>query len=226
MLNDYVEFKKIKEGDVAAFEKVFRQYYSALCIYAFAITGRKDISEEVVQDVFYNVWKDREQIQILRSIKNYLYGAVKNHSLRYREHEMMKQRHFENMLNDNPETELSPQELLEYKELENMIANILDKLPERRRQIFIMHRLEGNKQKDIADHFSISIKTVEAEMTKAYQALREGVGKWGKVGESWGKLGKIGENRGKLGKIGENGENKGRLGKIGKIGKVGENRGK
>ena len=79
MLTDYVVNKRIKEGDVAAFEKIFRLYYTALCMYAFGIIGRKDISEEVVQDVFYNVWKDREKIQILGSIKNYLYGAVKNH---------------------------------------------------------------------------------------------------------------------------------------------------
>jgi len=177
MLTDYVVIKKIKEGDVTTFERLFRQYYMSLCLYAFSITGRKDISEEVVQDVFYNVWKERERLQILRSIKNYLYGAVKNHSLRYREHEMMEQRHYENMLNDTPDTELSPHELLEYKELEDLITNILNKMPERRRHIFMMRRFEGKKQKDIAEHYAISIKTVEMEMTKAFRALRQGVGK-------------------------------------------------
>ena len=174
MLNDFVVFKKIKEGDISTYEKVFRQYYTQLCIYASGITGCKDTSEEIVQDVFYNIWKDREKIQILRSVKNYLYGAVKNHSLRYREHLMVQERYQEHILSDNnPETDPSPQELLEYKELENVVTNILNKQPERRRQIFFMHRTDGKKYTEIADFFSISVKTVEAEMTKAYRALRQ-----------------------------------------------------
>ena len=176
MLNDFVVFKKIKEGDIEAFEKLFRQHYTPLCMYAFSITGRKDISEEVVQDVYYNIWKEKESIQIPRSVKNYLYGAVKNLSLRYHEHLAVQERHREHVhSNINQETDLSPQELLEYKELENVVTNILNKLPERRMQIFLMHRLDGKKYTEIADFYSISVKTVEAEMTKAYKALRQGI---------------------------------------------------
>lgn len=179
MLNDFIIFKKIKEGDIKTFEKVFRQYHTSLCLYAFSITGRNDVSEEIVQEVFYNIWKDRDKIQILRSIKNYLYGAVRNHSLRYQEHLMVQGRHREYVLNnEDPETDLSPQELLEYRELENVITNILKKFPERRMQIFRMHRTEGKKYKEIADFYSISVKTVEAEMTKAYRALRQGIEKY------------------------------------------------
>lgn len=179
MLNDFVVFRKIKEGDIATFEKVFRRYYTPLCLYAFSITGRRDISEEVVQDVFYHIWKEKERIQILRSVKNYLYGAVRNHALRYQEHLMVQERHREYVLN-NPGTEsdLSPHELLEYKELEQVITNVLNKFPERRLQIFRMHRTEGKKYKEIAEFYAISIKTVEAEMTKAYRALRQGIEKY------------------------------------------------
>ena len=178
MLNDFVVFKKIKEGDVGTFEKIFRQFYASLCMYAFSITSRKDISEDVVQDVFYNIWKDREHIQILGSIKNYLYGAVRNHSLRYLEHALVERQYQENVLNNAAETDLSPHELLEYKELENVITNIINKLPERRKQIFLMYRMKGKKYKEIAEYYAISIKTVEAEMTKAYQILRQGIDKY------------------------------------------------
>jgi RNA polymerase sigma-70 factor (ECF subfamily) len=175
MLNDVVVCKKIKEGDVGTFEKIFRQYYTLLCMYACSITGRYDISEEVVQDVFYNIWKDRERISIQLSIKNYLYGAVRNHALRYLEHEQVQRQYEENILNNSLEAELSPQEELEYKELENVITNLLNKMPERRRQIFLMFRMKGKKQKEIAGFFAISIKTVEAEMSKAMQTIRQGI---------------------------------------------------
>lgn len=179
MLNDVAVFKKIKQGDIKTFEKVFRQYYASLCIYAFSITSRKDISEEVVQDVFYSIWKERENIQILRSVKNYLYGAVRNQSLRYLEHLLVQERHRAYVVNgENFISEPSPQDQLEYKELESIINRTLKKLPERRMQIFRMHRVDGKKYKEIADHFSISIKTVEAEMTKAYRTLRQEIEKY------------------------------------------------
>ena len=174
----FSDFQKIKEGDAATFEKIFRLYYAALCMYAFSMTGRYDIAEEIIQDVFYNIWKDREHLQVYRSLKNYLYGAVRNHALRYLEQERVQQHYSEMMLNDSPPTDCSPQELLEYKELESLVANLLKKLPERRRQIFLMHRMERKKYKEIADFFAVSVKTVEAEMTKTYQALRQAIEKY------------------------------------------------
>ena len=179
MLNDFVVFKKIKEGDIKAFEKLFRQHYASLCMYAFSITGCKDIAEEVVQDIFYNIWKEKENIQPQLSVKNYLFGAVRNHSLRYREHLSVRERYYKHIqAGNNMESELSPQDLLEYKELENVVTDILKKMPERRMNIFLMYRTEDKKYKEIADYFSISVKTVEAEMTKAYRVLQQGIEKY------------------------------------------------
>jgi len=64
---------------------------------------------------------------------------------------------------------------MEYEELQKFINNTLEKLPVRRRQIFEMHRLEGRKYVEIATKLSLSVKTVEAEMTKALRTLREEV---------------------------------------------------
>lgn len=174
MLDDLFVLKKIKEGDIKTFEYVFRLYYSPLCLYAFGITGRKDAAEEIVQDLFYTVWKERCSLQILHSVKSYLYGAVRNQSLQYCEHFSVRERYREHVLAKNEAmAEPSPEEQLENKELEEVINRTLRKLPDRRRQIFRMHRLEGLKYKEIAEKLSLSVKTIEAEMTKTYQALRE-----------------------------------------------------
>jgi len=176
MLNDLVEFKKIKDGDVKAFERIFRQYYTPLNIYAFSITGQKEVAEEIIQDIFYVLWKDRATIHILQSLRSYLYKSVKNRSLQHLKRLSMQEQHYENILKQKDSTdEPSPDELLEYKELENILTQTIQKLPERRRQIFNMHRMNGIKYKDIAESFSISVKTVEAEMTKAYRTLRKEV---------------------------------------------------
>ncbi len=173
MLNDLGTFKKIKEGDIAAFEKVFRCYYAPLHLYSFSITGRRDISEEIIQDLFYTIWKDRENLNIISSIKNYLYGAVRNRSLQYIEHRNVQERHKESALYEDDGYYPTPHEQLEYKELEGVIDRTLKQLPDRRLKMFRMHRMEGMKYKEIADYFSVSVKTVEAEMTKAYQILRQ-----------------------------------------------------
>jgi RNA polymerase sigma-70 factor (ECF subfamily) len=174
MLSDISVLKKIKEGDVDTFEKIFRLYYSPLCLYAAGITGKMYIAEEIVQELFYVCWKEREKLQILHSLKSYLYGAVRNRSLQYLEHREVTSHHREMVLlktNDNNTS--TPQDLLEYKELEDLINRTLDKLPERRLRIFRMHRFEGKKYAEIAAELSLSVKTVEAEMTKALQSLRK-----------------------------------------------------
>ena len=165
---DLFVLKKIKEGDIKAFESIFRLYYTPLCLYATSITGEQEVAEEIVQDLFYVFWKERESLPILRSIKNYLYGATRNRSLQYLEHREVRYRY------QNPESEsYTPQDQLEYKELQSLVNRALGKLPERRLRIFRMHRFEGMKYAEIASSLSLSIKTVEAEMTKALQTLRK-----------------------------------------------------
>ncbi|WP_165020208.1 RNA polymerase sigma-70 factor [Dysgonomonas sp. ZJ279] len=179
MLNDLFIFKKIKDGDIKTFEYVFRQYYSPLYIYSFSIVGKKEAAEEIVQELFYTLWKERENIQILRSLKSYLYGAVRNQSLQYYEHQNVQSRYRETVLSRKDDIEeSSPLDELEYKELQDLINKTLKKLPARRLRIFQMHRMEGRKYKEIAEILSVSVKTVEAEMTKTYQVLRHEVEKY------------------------------------------------
>ncbi len=179
MLNDLLILRKIKDGNIQAFESLFRQYYSSLNLYALSITNRKDISEEIVQELFYTLWKERESIQIYRSLKSYLYKAVRNQSLQYHERTNVENRHQEKVLNSKTELEdNTPQNEIEYKELEDVVNKTLKKLPERRLKIFKMHRMEGKKYKEIAELLSVSIKTVEAEMSKTYSQLRHEIEKY------------------------------------------------
>jgi RNA polymerase sigma-70 factor (ECF subfamily) len=175
MTNDIILFAKIKGGDIKVFESVFRLYYTPLCLYAAGITGRKDVSEEIVQELFYIFWREREKLHVLHSLRSYLFRSVRNSALRYCEHREVMERHRETTLaaEDNAGQASSPQEVLEYKELETLVRRALQKLPERRLRIFRMHRVEGKKYTEIASELSLSVKTVEAEMTKALRTLRK-----------------------------------------------------
>lgn len=174
MLNEFFIVRKIKEGDIKAFEQVFRRYYSPLCLYAIGIIGRRDVAEELIQELFYVLWRDRESLQIFNSLNGYLYKAVRNRSLQYCEHRQVRDLYMSKKTYETEESSAStPEEQLEYKELNELINKTLNKMPERRIKIFRMQRFEGKKYAEIAKILSISIKTVEAEMTKALQSLRK-----------------------------------------------------
>jgi len=166
-------FKKIKDGDIQAFETLFRSYYEPLCRYACRFVENADTAEEIVQDLFYVLWKDRERLQIFTSVNGYLYHSVKNKSLQYLEKAMVRDNYY-NTAAENPIIEtVTPQEELEYKELEEQIENTLHRLPERRQKIFRMNRMDGKKYNEIAQELHISVKTVEAEISKALRELRD-----------------------------------------------------
>lgn len=179
MLNDMFILARIKEGDIKAFEELFRHYYSPLCWYATGIIDNLDVAEEIVDELFYTLWKKRESIQVFNSIKSYLYGAVRNEALEYCEHLQVRNRYREKILADgdkriNP----TPQEQMEYSELQKFINKVLEQLPRRRFMIFKMHRMDGKKYAEIASSLSISVKTVEAEMTKTLKTLRTEIEKY------------------------------------------------
>ena len=173
MLDDVLIFGKIKNGDIHAFEILFRRYYERLCQYSYGFVGTWEDAEEIVQELFYKIWKERENYRIAFSVKSYLYGAVRNNSLQYLEHLAIRQNYRERELNRQNELKIqTPEEELEYKDLEKQLEDVLNRLPKRQRQIFTMNRFEGKKYAEIAEILSLSVKTIEAEMSKALRILK------------------------------------------------------
>jgi len=171
-----VLYTKVRDGDIRAYETLFRRYYESLCLYGNKITKDMDVAEEIVQELFYTLWKDRASLRIVMSVKPYLYGAVRNRALQYLEHLQVREQYYQRMTaNGQPESDPhdSPQKILEYKELEQRLDVALESLPKRRRDIFRMNRFEGMKYEQIAREMSLSVKTIEAEMSKTLQVLRK-----------------------------------------------------
>ena len=107
-------------------------------------------------------------------MKSYLYVAVRNQSFQYCEHQEVRNKYREFVLSRKERTrDSSPQEEMEYQELKHLIDTTLARMPQRRSCIFRMHRMEGKKYAEIASQLSLSVKTVEAEMTKALKALKK-----------------------------------------------------
>jgi len=171
MLNDLLLIKRVKEGDIDAFETLFRRYHPPLVFFAATITGRTDVAEDTVQDIFYNIWKERDKINIISSLKSYLYSAVRNRSIQYRERLKLDNKYIDSLTHSQDSCDSA--DTISAQELEQLLYNTMDKMPERRLAIFKMHRFQNLKYKEIAENLSLSVKTVEAEMTKALKTLRK-----------------------------------------------------
>jgi RNA polymerase sigma-70 factor (ECF subfamily) len=173
MIRDTDIIGRIRQGDVQQFESLFRSSYVSLVRYARTLIKDQDTAEEIVQDLFFRIWKDKDKIRIESSLNGYLFRSVHNRCLHYIEHSKVVVRHAEEMSAEMSESPESPSDVLNYKELQAQIARILERLPERCGKIFYMNRFEGLKYNEIADKLSVSVKTVEANMGKALKEFRK-----------------------------------------------------
>jgi len=173
MTGDNETIRRIREGDAGQFESLFRSSYVTLVRYARTLIKDHDTAEEIVQDLFFRIWQDKEKIKIESSLNGYLFRAVHNRCLHYIEHRKVVEKHAEEMSYRQPETAENPAEILNHKELQNRIASILERLPERCGMIFCMNRFEGLKYTEIAEKLSLSVKTVESNMGRALKEFRK-----------------------------------------------------
>ncbi len=167
---------EIRRGNEAAFEKIFRRYYRALCLFSTKILGDDETAEEVVQDFFVKLWERREGFMVETSVKNYLFRSVKNLSINVIKHEQIKLKHAQQVMADAEVNDFKDH-FMEV-DLERAIEKSIEELPEKRREIFRLSREEGLKYREIAERMNISIKTVEAQMGLAIKTLRDKLRKY------------------------------------------------
>lgn len=173
MTEDSEIIRRIRQGDAGQFESLFRSSYVSLVRYAKTIVKDHDTAEEIVQDLFFRLWQDKEKTKIESSLNGYLFRAVHNRSLHWIEHNRVVERHAREALYSTPGEGENPSEMIQFRELQSKIAGILERLPERCGRIFCMNRFEGLKYSEIAVKLSVSVKTVEANMGKALKEFRK-----------------------------------------------------
>ena len=168
--------ERIRRGDIKAFESLFRSSYSPLVRYSASIVKDQDTAEEIVQDLFYRLWKERNKLKIQSSLNGYLFRSTYNRSLRWIEHMKVVRKYEADTSGTDQESPPTPLQQLQLDELHESIARTLEKLPERCGEIFYMNRFEGLRYREIAEKLEISVKTVEANMGKALKEFRKTLG--------------------------------------------------
>jgi len=166
--------EKIRDGDETAFEKMFRAYYPQLCRFAAEYVDAPSHAQDLVQDVFLRIWNRRADWTVRRSLKAYLYQAVRNRALNHIRQQDTKH-DAENDLEytaDGSEHRTAADTY--YKNtLSEKVDDAIDELPERRRMAFLLHRRHGFTYKEIACIMDITPKTVENQIGRALTSLRK-----------------------------------------------------
>lgn len=170
---DFYVQKKIQGGDIGEFERFFVKHYKPLCLYAFRFLNDMDMAEDIVQEFFYNFWKNRESFSLRLSLKSYVYQSVRNNSLHALKHLSVKERYKATVESGFGHTAVEQDDELGYRELNRAVSRTLELLPERCRKVFSLNRFEGKKYQEIAELLSVSVKTVESDMGLALRVFRK-----------------------------------------------------
>lgn len=171
-----MEGKDTKTLTIDEFETLFRRNHQFLCVIAMQYVHDQFIAEDMVQDFFIDFWQRRHSIQLTGSFEAYARRAVKYKCIDFlRKNAVAEKRNTKFTMLEETQTSTEADEP-EYQELRHQryirILELIEKLPENRKNIFIMHAVEKLKYAEIAEKQNISINTVKTQLSRAYAALR------------------------------------------------------
>lgn len=160
----------IRKGDYASYNKLFVRYYSRLCYYVYRLLTDKEDAEDVVQDLFLTLWNNRSKIEIEENVSSYLYKMAKNLALNH----IRTKANYRSLLENQQDTlSYYEENHLETEEFRIILYDCIDRLPERCKEVLLLHRVKGLKQKEIADQLSISVKTIKNQIWSSLQKIKK-----------------------------------------------------
>lgn len=171
-INDRDTINALKKGDKSVYTTIYKAYYDKLCRYCFSLSNDDKQVEDIVQDVLIDLWTRREKLNIKTSLNSYLYRAVHNKYIDLYRKETRKH----SLINELRIEAIVELEGLEKDSIEvqlSALQKIIDQLPQKRKEIFILSKLNNYKYREIAEMRNISERTVETQIRKAMMTIRK-----------------------------------------------------
>jgi len=160
----------ISTDEAEAFDSLFDSHYARLCNYAYTLVNSFEVAEDLVQDVFVNIWTRRKKIVIQSTLNAYLYKCVYNACLDHQKKNRLQQVFVKSKQNGDS---LSLYDSIKDFELPERVDRAIEELPEQCRKIFKLSRQNGFKYHEIANELNISENTVDTQIRRALKRLRE-----------------------------------------------------
>jgi RNA polymerase sigma-70 factor (family 1) len=174
LYTDYSEerlLEAIRQSDEKAFAELFNRYWRKAHVIAYSKVHNKQVTEEIVQDLFVTLW-DKRTTLIIHNINAYLCTSIKNKALNYIESCIVKRKYWEYYKAFVPQAESSTEKMVEYNELMEAIENGMERLPKKAKRIFQLNRLEGRSIAEIAKLLNLSEKAIEYHLTNSVKHLK------------------------------------------------------
>ncbi len=165
--------ERLRNGHKEAFQTIYNIYGRRMLAYSLRLTNSPEDAEDVVQDVFLNLWRTREELKPIDTLRPYLFTALRNRILN-----LWKSRLNSNLYNDYVKALHEPDmnlgfENIEYREFEKMVVAQMDKLPATQQRVVKMSRLDNLDVPEIAIKLGLSVQTVRNALSSGLKALRQ-----------------------------------------------------
>ncbi|MGV8095056.1 MAG: RNA polymerase sigma factor [Mangrovibacterium sp.] len=164
---------RIKQGDEVAFELVFHRYKGYLLDFISKSLPQEEDPESIVQEVFVKLWISRDNLDPSKSLNAFLYTIARNQLYGRLRKLLSKRKYLEELYFSSTVSSNTTEKEIEYHELEKTVADLIESLPAKRREIFILSREEGLTFKEIAGKLGISENTVDTQIRKALSFIKE-----------------------------------------------------
>ena len=174
-LSDDDLIEQLKTDGLGAFRELYTRYWKALFSEAYKRLKNRELSEEVVQELFANLWAKRHMLQINTTVSGYLFVSVRHYIIDYYRKEMVRMKYRTAVEIVHSEADHSTEHMIMLKDLTNSIENEISRLPDKCRSVYELSRNHHKTNKEIAQYLGISEKTVENHLTKALKRLRHGL---------------------------------------------------
>ena len=166
--------KTFREDAKAGMEMIFRNYHSLLCSHAVRYVSSREVAEDIVSDILFEFQSKSVYNLVTTSYRAYLFTSVRNRAYDYVKKEMNRGNTvvIENAMSVADQHSEQPDSITQFDELHHLIERTINAMPLKRKQVYIMHRFESKKSKEIAEEMKISQRTIEAHIYMAIKQIR------------------------------------------------------
>lgn len=167
---------RLKDGDMLAFDQIYELYSHKLFSFIFKILKNEAEADDIVQEVFVKIWESRENLSDYKLLNSYIFTIAYNNSIDLIRKRINNNKYLEHLKNSSV-VQITPSAIseVEFNELNSQVEKLISNLPERQKQVYLLHREQGLSYPEIAEQLGISKNTVENHMVKALKYLRQNI---------------------------------------------------
>jgi RNA polymerase sigma-70 factor (family 1) len=165
--------KTLEQEPERGVELLYSRYFQPLCTHTIRFVGSREVAEDLISEIFYQFYSEKIFQQITSSYRAYLFKTARNRAYNYLRWDLSRKVPLEEIVHPVIQESQQPDAITQYEELYQDVEKAIGTLPIQRRKIYLLHHFEGKRFKEIAGELQISVRTVEVQIYRSRQAIRQ-----------------------------------------------------